>query len=265
MDDPKSLPFLTRKMLNFEHGTKFELGLNIWACGGETVLISGLTKDGPFSFKVIGPSNCGPSNKLFNISDIPVYLSIIVITGNIDRGKVYANLYLNVNSTKVYSFISGYVTSTVGLTWPYGRGEDPKSGMGVFESVTGTNPAAGAEVEEYVPSGKLWRIHAFRINFTTDATVADRAVSLAIAGINGNIIRIPSSVVQTASTTRIYQFGVGLLNLENATSGIITVPLFPDLFLNPADIISTITTNRQATDNFGAPEMYVERLLRGTY
>jgi len=265
MDDPKSLPFLTRKMLDFEHGTKFELGLNIWSCSSETIIISGLTKDGPFSFKVIGPNNCSRTNKLFNITDIPIYLSVIVTTGNIDRGKVYADIYLNVNSTKVYSFISGYVTTTVGLTWPYGRGEDPKSGRGVFEVYTGSDVAAGGEVDEYVPTGKLWRIQAFWITFTTDANVANRVVSLALLNPYEKIIRIPSSVVQTASTTRSYQFGVGLLNQEETTSGIITAPLPPDLWLTPGSSISTITTNRQATDNLGYPEIYIERLLQGTY
>lgn len=163
----------------------------------------------------------------------------------------------------VGTLVSGYVTTNQPLAWPGSPMRGTLEGPGVIRSITGTDPAAGAEVSETVPTGARWRLIAMNVVLGTDATVANRNVTITIddgvnlvyqGGVNRN---------QVASTTIGYSFGSGtgaFGDSLNAVLGSLPAPLV----LLPGWRIATSTLGRVAGDNFGAPQLTVEEWLEGT-
>jgi hypothetical protein len=76
--------------------------------------------------------------------------------------------------------LQGYVTDTSRLSFPGSPIRSSIEGPGVLRSITGTNPAANAEISETVPTNARWRVHAIRFTLVTDANVANREVALTL-------------------------------------------------------------------------------------
>lgn len=132
--------------------------------------------------------------------------------------------------------------------------------QGLIRVFTGTDPAAGAEIQENVPTNSRLRLMSIRFGFTTDATVATRQVSLLIFSAT-TVFRIIAQPTQAASLAIGYNFIAG--GPDRATvvqsEAIVQIPL--NLLINDAFSIQTQTTNMQAGDNYGAPEIFVEEWM----
>lgn len=74
----------------------------------------------------------------------------------------------------------GYVTATPRLGWPGSGVRESVDGPGVLRSIAGTQPGAGAEVSETVPTGARWELLVAYLGLTTSATVANRNVGLTL-------------------------------------------------------------------------------------
>lgn len=121
----------------------------------------------------------------------------------------------------------------------------------------GTDPGNQVEVAEAVPGGKLWQLLAVRVNLVADATVANRVAALVLDDGNDEFARIAQNVAVTANAT-------GRLGWYTEAGGGSTVDVtagawvpMPRLTLPAGYRIRTITTNLAATDNYGAPILYV--------
>lgn len=128
---------------------------------------------------------------------------------------------------------------------------------GVFKVVTGTDPAAGAEISQTVTAGKAWELQAMTFQFVTDATAANRRVTVIFDDGTSIFSQVPSEAPQAASVTARYHIAPGLARygttLENKG-----YPLaIPRLVLSGGFRIRTDTTNLQVGDNYGAPVLYV--------
>lgn len=130
-------------------------------------------------------------------------------------------------------------------------------GPGTIRSITGTDPAAGAEISETVPADARWRLMGVGLTLVTDATAANREVRLVIDDGTTIIAEIPAGVTQVASETRRYSFGAGFPRGAGAQSLNVIAPL-PPVVLGAGYRVRTLTTNLQAGDNYGAPQLLVE-------
>jgi len=156
--------------------------------------------------------------------------------------------------------VQGYVTDTQRRGWPLSPLELSTEGPGVLRSVTGTDPAANVEITETVPTNARWLLHAIRFTLTTDATVANREVSLTFD--DGALVfaRVPSRVTHAASLAIAYSAyrDAALEAVAQDTERSIRLPW---LMLQGGHRVSTVTTNRQAGDNFSAPQLLVEEWI----
>lgn len=123
--------------------------------------------------------------------------------------------------------------------------------------VTGTDPAAGAEISETVPDGEVWELVAIRIRLVSDATVSSRTVRLAIDDGTSTFALLPSVSGQGASETRDHTFAVGAASLTGPNSTNAHVNPLPPFVLPAGWKIGTDSINLQAGDDYAAPILCV--------
>lgn len=180
------------------------------------------------------------------------------------RGQCYVGVELSRGGVSarepVATLVKDYVAEGQGIAWPGSPVRASIEGPGALRTIVGTNPAAGAEVLETVPTGARWRLLAVRLVLTTDATVANRATALTLDDGANQFARFAPSSVNTASTAVSHTFtSVG----ASFTSQGFTSPL-----LDPAAAlllagyrIGTQTSNIQAADDYAAPILLVEEWI----
>ena len=100
------------------------------------------------------------------------------------RGNAWVRLALvrgRQVTTNLYAILAqDYLVRVGNIAWPGGFLRHPTEGPGLIRSVTGTDPAAGAEISETVPTNARWILHSFIANLVTDATAGNRRVRLEI-------------------------------------------------------------------------------------
>jgi len=185
-------------------------------------------------------------------------------SGSPYRGHCYVTLGLarrTAPTTEYYQDLAkGYVTAAGGLIWPGGPYLDSVEGPGLLRSITGTDPAAGVEVIETVPTNARWRLRSLRAVLVTDATVATRTVGIRVDDGATLVLNFPGVTTQAASLARAYN--VAEYGFQPSAAGSDIFFYIPFLVSLPqAWRIFTNTTNRQAGDDWGAPQMAVEEWI----
>src|SRR3990167_8338019 len=139
-------------------------------------------------------------------------------------------------------------------------------GPGIIRSITGTDPAAGLNFSEAVPTNARWDIRSIFFSFFASAIVASRNVNIDL-GDGSNIFSRKSATVggtastQTAGETFRYTFARGIDASLNATTLERQYPL-PDIgALLQAYTIASNISNLQTGDNLGAPQYVVEEWI----
>ncbi len=123
--------------------------------------------------------------------------------------------------------------------------------------LTGTDPAANVEISETVPAGKWWKLLGVVATLVTDAGVANRSVVFTLDDGTTEYWRSKAGGNQTASQTSVYQLAVDQVD-DISAPNVKQILNLQDLFvLGSGYRIKTITANRQATDNWGAPKLFV--------
>jgi hypothetical protein len=136
---------------------------------------------------------------------------------------------------------------------------------GQYQTYTGDDAAAGQEFTITVPDNKIWKLISMQFSLVTDANVANRNVHLeftdgtnifhrACANFGGSVYN------HAASTTAKYTVATGVT--INGVGSVVNIDVPPNLYLGPNWTIASSTTNKQATDNFGAPIILVEEWNR---
>ena len=154
----------------------------------------------------------------------------------------------------------GYVTDTSTVGWPGSPLRASIDGLGVIRSIIGTNPAAGAEVSETVPTNARWRLRSLAASFVTSATAASRYPSLIFDDGATNFYVSDPPELQLASTTSTWQAFPGSARLV-AVSGVRQWNAGVPICLQGGFRLRTATTNLQAGDDWGAPTLLVEEWI----
>jgi hypothetical protein len=155
---------------------------------------------------------------------------------------------------------SGYVNTFKWISFPGDTHRGPLEGPGLIRSITGTDPAAGVEISETVPTLARWRLIAVRAALTTDATAGNRFASIILDDGVTTYYQHFYPTFQGPSTAVTYNFSA--LAIEPAVIGNNTlVPFPPNLRLSAGHRIRTQTSVFNAGDNWGAPQLLVEQWL----
>lgn len=176
------------------------------------------------------------------------------------RGELYVRVGLWLGGVPLGNLFSGYLETQRGLRWPPGNIEYPLQGPGLLRSVTGTNPAAGNEISETVPTNARWKLLGIAFQLVTDATAVTRYVSLTFDDGATVFTRVAPQYNHGASVTRNYSFSIGATPGPSWVADPIAAGL-PDIPLFQGYRIKTSTVNLQAGDDFGAPQLFVEEWL----
>jgi len=195
-------------------------------------------------------------------------LNLTVDTGasSVPYGACFARVQvvrgLEASGIVLGTLCAGYVTSAQPIAFPGGRVRSMVEGRGNIRLITGTNPAAGAEISETVPTGARWRVLSARLTLTTDATVVNRMAMLRITDGATVIAETQAPQVQVASLTYTYNFL--RLGADRVLVQIGQIPIRMHDFILPAGYtIQTTTANLQAADDWAAPVLHVEEWLDG--
>jgi hypothetical protein len=237
---------------------------------GLTVLVSGRLQQ-PGGQVIAFQERLAPTNNRLDVSSAArpgdgflLSISVTVAGAAVPRGGCYVTLRVRRatggTAMETAPLWQGYVASDQPNGWPWFASEAPVSGRGIFRNISGTDPAAGAEVLEAVPSGATWRLHALSVTLVTSAVAANRVPNLLASRSGGNAILGPASAVVTASLTRVLRYGEGLTGLSVANAHDVA-PIALDELLRSGEFITTGTTAIDAGDNYGAPLYTVEEWL----
>jgi len=262
MDDLKSLPFLTRKMLAFEHALVFSLRLTERSMAVKNLTIRGITREGLFSFKVATVGTAVPTASSFRIPDIPIMVSVIDEDGSIFQGDVYVTLELMANGDRMYGLLAGFVEGGKELSFPVPNTQDPLPNRGRITQTTQITMTIGEEMEIMVPFHAVWRVIAVAFKLNTSAIVADRIVELEFENYKFQLIRCVQDAKQTASQLRHYSAASFGRTPASWTSNeyIITIP--NDMWLTGDSRIKTMTQGFQGNDQFRDCSALVEQFLQ---
>ena len=248
-------------MLAFEFAATFALIVRTKASIARDVLIRGATRDGLFTFRHTTTTDSALSTSTFSIPNTPLWISVIDVAGNFAQGSCYVRVDLSVNGDPLQGLVSGYLSKINSLTWPQADLGQTFPGRGALLTVTGDNPAAGDEWAFTVPADQIWVPKAIHFSLVTDGTAASRIVHVVIAPEGGDMIECISSNAQTATLTWNYScYSAPSLSASlDGTRATIGIP--SDIPLIAGSTIFSRTTAKVAGDNYGAPEIFIERFF----
>lgn len=259
--DVQSLPFLTRDMLAFEHATAFSLICDVIATNASAIQIKGATREGPFTLRIVPVADGTQEEFIFNIPDVPIFLTVTGFTTRSDMHSQYIEVQLGINRSRSWGLIQGFVSGITWLTWPVPMPTGALEKRGQILEIFSTNPAAGAEQNFPVPAEHWLKVKSIRFTYVNTAAAASRRVSLRLAGDTSTIVDIPQAGNMIISETWVLTWGEGLPNFVDSVGFTQTMPLPSDLILPPTGSIKTVTTAINGADDMGAMTIYAERLL----
>lgn len=245
-------------MLKF--GSKATLALEVQQLSNivAEIDILGFTREGIFKFFDTHDGDNTILTTSFGIADIPIMLTVSTRDVAVQRGEYFVTVFLTINGERVMKLCAGYVSRHGAIAFPAIPNADSISGRGIIRSVLGTDPAAGAEVNETVPVGVAWLLHAIAITYVTDGNSATREPKLQITDGTNVLMEFPASGTQSLSETRGW-FWIRRGARESATSsGERHGDLPTDIILPAGFEINTLDEIAQAGDNWGAPRLTVE-------
>lgn len=219
----------------------------------------------PCAWPVVTPATRVASRAAFDVPEGYLISATPVGTGGTTKGRLFVQLALirgqGLQGTGVAEIMAGYADRFHAPKYPTSGDVYQVDGAGWARGVTGTTPAAGADINEVVPTGARWRFKSGRFRLVTSATVANRSVKVILADLTGSPIAIVSfNLQQAASSTIDYTVGIGLNPINDANALVSTVAL-PDNLLFAGFAWKTLTTNIQVGDQYSFIEYAVEEWL----
>jgi hypothetical protein len=151
-----------------------------------------------------------------------------------------------------------YLYSNTNNGWPGTIPKQITDGPGTLRSITGSTPAAGAEINEVVPASRRWNLLAFSATLVTSVAVANRAPAILIDDGVTQLFASAGLVTQAASLTLRWNASPFVVTGGVQTTlgeQMMTPTPFP---LKAGFRIRTSTTALQAADQWSAPQYLVQ-------
>lgn len=194
-------------------------------------------------------------------------VSARVSSGTSRDGWTYATIELGTGQGAGFQALDvlagDCITATRRVSWPGSGLRGPIDSGGFMRSITGTTPAAGAELAESVPTGARWELVAFAATLVTNATAANRQPAIVLDDGANVFFRGPMNVNEVASGTFPNYWSQGLLVSTGAPNNVVNGSVPAGNRLAAGMRIRTITTAIQAGDQWGAVQYLVREWLEG--
>jgi hypothetical protein len=158
---------------------------------------------------------------------------------------------------------AGTITAAKRIAFPGSPIVGPIDGPGALRSVSGTQPAAGAEVTETVPTGARWELLMIGLPLTTSATAANRIPAIIFDDGTNYLLQTVSVFQQAASLTVTHSFAQGFNFTGTVLSQIIGNALPANNRLPAGARFRSSTTNLQVGDQYGVPHYLVREWIEG--
>lgn len=129
--------------------------------------------------------------------------------------------------------------------------------QGRLRSVTGTTPAAGAEITETVPGTVMWELMSFRWLLAASVAVANRFPELIIDDGTNELVRIGAPAAVAASATARATYLPGAPSFVSSAGANWVLPIGNRQFIGRNYRIRTSTAGLQAADQFGGVQYQV--------
>jgi hypothetical protein len=150
-----------------------------------------------------------------------------------------------------------YVTFLSFIGWPTGVIRDPRDGAGNLRSITGTTPAAGAEISETIPGQRRWKLKYLSFSFSASAAVANRVINFFLDDGANILWEGTLNFNHTASLSQRYSAGMqGTQYINSNSLNVLGIPV--DIPMTTGFRFRTLTSNIQGADQFTAPQYLVE-------
>lgn len=227
-----------------------------------------LTADGeivPFQFTHTPATDRSASLEAFQLAEgYLLSCAVFPSTGAPQRGQTFVEIGflrgIGGAGDIVDVLAKDYVAAREPLAFPGSPIHTSLEGPGAIRSITGSNPAAGVEISETVPTNARWQLRTFRATLTVDATVASRFPQLQITDGAVLVYIARAFDAQTASLARTYNYlQHGFFLNGNALAQ--HHGLLPVASLTAATVIATNTSAFQAGDDWAAPTFLVEEWI----
>lgn len=260
-ENDQSFPFLTRKMLAFEYAVAFALKVDVQADEAVTLNLRGMTREATFEYKVTTLSNSTISTQTFNLSDIPVMVTIEDTARALEQGQCFVSISLLANGVVIQQLTSGYIYAQKALSWPNTQQVDLRPEGGRLTTIISANPAAGLSAEMIVPTGEIWKVLSAEIVLVTSATVASRRVFIDFIQPSGSLIECFSSIDQLLSTTRAYSMAHygGVPDETHDIEVLINIP--SPVIVGAGGTVAIGAYSMQAADNFTSANLVIEKFF----
>lgn len=186
----------------------------------------------------------------------------ILLTGSGRSVFIAAMLFRggDLSSNAAQVLCEGYVSPNTPLSWPVGFNTDNQNCVGNIRSITGTTPAAGANISETVPVGAKWRPIGLQFTLTCAVAVASRFMVITLDDGTNVFASLVNSTALTAS-----QVGTFFVLANNSSQAVANFFFncggFQGFLLNNGYRIRTAVIGLQAGDQLSAPQYLVEEWL----
>ena len=178
------------------------------------------------------------------------WVSVRVLDGTVEAG-----------GEQIQTLINDYVEAGGSLTWPGNIISHFTKPPGVIRSITGTDPAAGSQIQETVPANTLWRIISIFFSLTTVLAGAQIRVDFRDAADNVFYRAGPEQNQGVGSTIR-YSLG-GQHGFFSGAGETFFTGLPVNLYLTDSfDFITSQLAAFPADANFTAPQFLVEEWIQ---
>ena len=204
-----------------------------------------------------------------NVQGDVVALSVDAVTAGIKRGTVYVVVQL-ASYAVTLTVARGYVVEGVPLVLGQFIEPGPGGGEGNIRTVTGTNPAAAAEISEAVPTNAMWKLLSFSAVLVQGITQTPTPQLVIDDGTTANRIQFHDGSQQGASTTRNHLWIAGSESLGAGARTLVDTDtvqyhalssLADHLPLSEGYRIRTVTAGIGANTDYAAPIFFVEEWL----
>lgn len=190
---------------------------------------------------------------IFAVSGSPI-IGQTFVSAQIIRGLSAATVLLG-------GLLAGYVTASQPLAFP-GSPIDKSTSEAPPRVMLGTQPAAGAEIAETVPTGARWQLISVDTLLTTSATAGNRRPSLILdGGVSQRYARSPQAQTLAASLSKDCYWMAGMPHDTAITADALTAGLPVGVVLLAGHRFVTATESLAVGDQYGAPRFQVRETL----
>lgn len=241
-------------------GRPIELFIESFSNAARTLQVRGFTLNEQIIADHTTNSDRSLATSTVPLTGIPIFLTVTLPTAGVSRGECYVRISVRVEGVVVAILGAGYVSDTGTIVFPGGKVESSIEGPGLIRSITGTNPPVNTNISETVPTGARWKLLSMQFTLITDANAADRLVQVVLTDGSNILQRLNNQTLQTANQTVLQTLGLGIGEVIEL-SGVEVIPAPGQILLGAGFVISTVTFNIQAGDNYSAPQLLVEEWI----